>query len=128
MRPRYLLAVLAAALLGLGSASAAEACQCGGCPPTACGTTSAVTPGTGVLAVRTTGQRGPLLAYDVATGRHRFSLPAGVLAAGGMRFVASRGTADRKGTLVQSFDARTGRLLERWRHAGRNWFVGSSRL
>ena len=74
--------------------------------------------------MRTTGQRGPLLAYDVATGRHRFSLPAGVLAAGGMRFVASRGTADRKGTLVQSFDARTGRLLERWRHAGRNWFVG----
>jgi hypothetical protein len=107
MRPRYSLAVLAAALLGLGSASAAEACQCGGCPPATCGAT--VEPGSAVLALRPTGPRGPLVAYDVASAHAVFALPAGVASADGTRYVAAVRRRDR--TLLRMYDARTGRYL-----------------
>src|SRR4051794_41821380 len=83
MRSRFSLLVLAGALLGLGSASAAEACQCGGCPPTACEPTTGTT--SGALAVRPAGPRGPLLSYGVSNGRLRFTLPAGVASAEGRR-------------------------------------------
>ena len=107
MRPRSPLPVLAVALLGLGSPSAAEACQCGGPPPTASEPTSASA--SGVLAVRTTGPRGPLVAYGFRTGRVRFALPAGVASADGTRYVAA--TRRHAATKLRIFDARDGTYL-----------------
>ena len=107
MLRRSPLLVLAVALLALASASAAEACQCGGCPPTACEPTSGSA--SGVLAVRASGPRGPLLAYDLTNGKVRFALPAGIASADGRRYVVAK---RRPGTTtLRLYDARPGRYL-----------------
>jgi hypothetical protein len=120
MRPRLTLLVLAAALLGLGSASAASACQCGGCPPTACEPTSGS--GSGSLAVRPAGPRGPLLSYAVGDGLLRFALPPGIAAADGRRYVTVARRHGRTSLLV--LDARTGRGIGARTVAG-GWNLGS---
>jgi len=114
MRPRPLLAVLAFAVLGLGAASAAEACQCGGCPPTACGPTSSASGA--VLALRPTGPRGALVAYGVTSGRVRFTLPSGIASADGRRHVAA--FRRRNSTTLRLYDLRSGRYLGLRRVAG----------
>ena len=107
MCPRSALLVLAVAVLGLGSPSAAEACQCGGTPPTTSEPTS--TSASGILAIRPSGPRGALVAYDVRSGRVRFTLPAGVASADGRRYVAA--TRRPNGTTLRNYDAHTGRYL-----------------
>lgn len=119
MRSRLSFLVLAGALIGLGSASAARACQCGGCPPTACESTSGAASGS--LAVRPAGPRGPLLSYAIGDGRLRFALPAGVASADGRRYVtAARG---RGRTALRILDARTGRGIGARTVAG-GWNLG----
>lgn len=115
------LAALALMLFPVAAPMADAACDCGGCPPTSCGTTS--TTGAGILAVRSFGQRGPLTAYAVANGRRRFSLPPGILSANGRRYVALRATG-RRSAVVRTFDARTGRVLRTWRVGRGRWFLG----
>jgi hypothetical protein len=119
MRPRTPLLVLAASLLGLGSASAAEACQCAGAPPAASEPTSSSE--SGVLAVRSAGPRGPLVAYDLQTGRVRFAIPAGVASADGRRYVVAVRWRER--TLLHRYDARAGRYLGT-RSVGGGWNLG----
>jgi hypothetical protein len=119
MHPRPLLVVLATALLGLGSASAAGACQCGGCPPAVCGATTG--PGASILALRAAGPRGPLVAYDVGSAHVVFTLPAGVASADGRRYVAAVRRHDR--TLLRLYDARTGRYVGP-RLVGGGWNLG----
>src|SRR5262249_22851845 len=70
------------------AAPSAEACDCGGCTPVSCGTTSAAAPG-GLLQVRPAGQRGPLQAFDVAARRRRLSLPPGLASPHGRRYFAA---------------------------------------
>jgi SAM-dependent methyltransferase len=119
MHPRPLLVLLAAALLGLGSASAAEACQCGGCPPAACGATAA--PGAASLTLRPAGPRGPLVAYDVRSAHAVYSLPPGLASADGRRYVVSLRRPGR--TLLHVYDARTGRYRAA-RHVHGGWNAG----
>ncbi len=102
---RLVLAV--SALAALVTAPGAFPCQCGGCPPSSCGTTSSAAPGSGLLTVRTLGPRGSLDAFDVATGRRRFSLPAGVASADGTRYVTSTRSGNR--TWLRVYDARRAR-------------------
>jgi hypothetical protein len=111
--------VLAAALLGLGAPSAAAACQCGGPPPETYEPTSTIAGG--VLAVRSWGLRGPLVAYDLRNGRKRFALPAGVASADGRRYVVA--VRRRHGTTLRLYDPRTGRRLDTRRIAG-GWNLG----
>jgi DNA-binding beta-propeller fold protein YncE len=119
MRRRLTLLVLAASLLGLGSASAASACQCAGCPPTACGPTAGS--GAGSLAVRPSGPRGPLVSYAVGDGQIRFALPAGVASADGRRYVTAVRRHER--TTLGIFDARTATAIGARTVAG-GWNLG----
>jgi DNA-binding beta-propeller fold protein YncE len=100
------LAFLVCALpLALGAAARAD-----GCSPENCGTQSVALPGSRTLLVRPNGTQGPLVAYDLATGKRRFRLPPGMLSSNGRRFVA---TVPRNGpeTTLARYDARSGRLL-----------------
>jgi hypothetical protein len=120
MRSRSLLIVVATALLGLGSTSVAHACQCEGIPPEVSEPTSASVPG--LLAVRSFGPRGSLVAYDVASGRLQFALPAGIASANGSRYVvAVRG---RGRTTLRLYSARSGRYLGARSRAG-GWNLGA---
>jgi hypothetical protein len=120
MHPRLSPIVLAVALLGLGAPAAAEACQCGGTPPEVSEPTSTSAPG--LLAVRASGPRGPLVAYDLRNGRVRFALPAGIASADGTRYVVSlRG---RRSTSLRLYDARAGRYLGS-RSVGGGWNLGA---
>jgi hypothetical protein len=101
----------------------AQACDCGGCPPTSCGTTSSAAPGSGLLSVRTAGQRGPLQAYDVRSGRRRFALPPGILSADGRLYVSVR-TVPRHGSVVRLYDAHTGRPVGGFRYDRKGYFLG----
>ena len=94
-------------LASLAAVPSAQACDCGGCPPATCGTTSVEAPGSGLLFVRPTGQRGPLQAFDASTGHRRFSLPPGAVSANGKRYFA----LVRRTTALRAYDARTGRVL-----------------
>ena len=97
----------------------AQACDCGGCAPVSCGTTSAAAPG-GLLQVRPIGQRGPLQAFDVATGSRRFSLPPGLASANGRRYFAAVG----RYSALRGYDAHTGRALFTSRVIRRGtWYV-----
>ena len=119
MHPRLLLLVLAAAVLGLGAPSAAEACQCGGPPPETYEPTSTIAGG--VLAVRSWGLRGPLVAYDLRRGSKRFALPAGIASADGRRYVVS--VRRRHSTALRLYDPRSGRYLG-VRRVGGGWSLG----
>jgi len=107
------------ALAGVAAVPSAQACDCGGCPPATCGTTCVEAPESGLLFVRPAGQRGPLQAFDVATGRRRFSLPPGIVSANGKRYFASV----NRMKAVRAYDARTGRTLFTWSHPRTGAFV-----
>ena len=109
-------------LLVLLPASAALA---DGCPPTTCGTTSVVQPGSRVLVMRPSGQSGPALGYDLVARRWRFSLPSGMLSADGTTFVSARSSQGRAFTEVVRYDARTGRARSRWSVGGRRMGVSA---
>lgn len=117
---RLVLAVLSVA--ALAAVPSAEACDCGGCPPVSCGTTSTSGGDTGPLFVRNFGQTGQLEVFSAATGRHRFTLAPGRVSANGARYF----TAERRGrtTAIRAFDPRGGRLLRAWRHPGPAWRIG----
>lgn len=100
-------ALVVLTLACVAAVPSAQACDCGGCPPATCGTTSVEASGSGLLFVRPSGQRGPLQAFDVATGKHRFSLPPGVVSANGRRYFA----AVQRMRAVRGYDAGTGRVL-----------------
>jgi hypothetical protein len=70
-------------------------------PPTP---VSAAQPG-GVFFARPQGEAGPLIAYDMATGAIRFSLPAGMLSADSQHFLAAKTGA---GTQLLGYDLTTG--------------------
>jgi hypothetical protein len=115
--------VLAAfSIVTLVAAPGAFPCDCGGCPPSSCGTTAVAPPGSGLLLVRNSGQSGPAEAFDVSTGRHRFSLPAGVVSANGRRFFSS--LRERGTIVIRAYDGRRGRLLHAWRQPG--WHVAGT--
>jgi hypothetical protein len=94
------------ALAFAAAVPSAQACDCGGCAPVSCGTTSTASPG-GLLQVRPAGQRGPLQAFDVAAGRRRFSLPPGLASANGRRYFAALPRLQG----LRAYDARTGEPL-----------------
>jgi hypothetical protein len=96
-----------------------------GCPPSTCGTTSSVVPGSRTLFVRPSGQQGPLHAFDLSTGKRTFSLPSGLLSADGRVFV-SWARAKAKRTTIARFDARTGNLVRASSVPGRWQVVGLS--
>jgi hypothetical protein len=110
------------ALAGVAAVPSAQACDCGGCPPVTCGTTSVEAPGSGLLFVRPSGQRGPLQAFDAATGHRRFSLPSGIASANGTRYFAPV----QRMTALRAYDARTGRVLFTWGHRGGSFVGGVS--
>jgi hypothetical protein len=103
---------------------AAYACYCGGCPPSSCGTSSEAIPGSGLLFVHSSGQRGPLDVYGARYGHARFSLPAGILSANGSRFLA--GQPKGSGTSYRLFDARDGHVLATWSRTRRPTVAGVS--
>src|SRR5207237_9907575 len=105
--PMFRSALIVLALAGVAAVPGAQACDCGGCPPVSCGTTSSTADGSGLLFVRPGGQRGPLRAFDVASGRQRFSLPSGIASADGRRYFAP--LAGYAG--LRAYDARTGKVL-----------------
>jgi hypothetical protein len=59
----------------------------------------------GVFFARPQGETGPLIAYDMATGAIRFSLPAGRLSADSQHYLAARAGA---GTQLLGYDSTTG--------------------
>jgi hypothetical protein len=109
-------------LLALLPTSAALA---DGCPPTACGTTSVIQPGSRVLVMRPSGQSGPALGYDLVARRWRFSFPSGMLSADGTTFVSAWSSQGRAFTEVVRYDARTGRARSRWSVGGRRMGVSA---
>jgi outer membrane protein assembly factor BamB len=112
---------LASALVMLTLATApASAVPCG---PTTCAPLSSAVAGSRVLLVRPQGQSGPLVVYDLATGRVKASLPDGILSADGRRFV--RTTNGIQSTRVIRFDARTGSRLGSVRLGEWNLKVGA---
>jgi hypothetical protein len=108
------------ALLALLPTSAALA---DGCPPTTCGSTSVVRPGSRVLVLRPHGQSGPALGYDLVARKWRFSLPSGMLSADGTTFASARSRQGRAFTEVLRYDAETGRVRSRRPVGGRRMGV-----
>jgi hypothetical protein len=99
-----------------------------GCPPSSCGTTSVAPPGSPVTLIRSGGQQGTAVGYDLTTGARRFALPRGVLAANGRAFVSARILKITRGgmrTIVSRYDARTGRLRSGTALPGK-WYVGGA--
>ncbi|HZC28228.1 MAG TPA: hypothetical protein VE269_00695, partial [Gaiellaceae bacterium] len=116
---------LAVTLLSLAAAAvvpSAQACDCGGCPPTSCGTSSSASPGGNLLFLRGYGQHGPLKAIDTASGRQRFALPPGIASADGRVYVSATQRAHRY-TVVRTYDGRTGRPLRARPYRGGGWSV-----
>ena len=73
-----------------------------------------------VFFARPKGDQGPAIAYDLATGRERFNLPSGILAADGSAFAAADGT-HVSGTTFTLFDAHTGDKTLTMPLAGKWW-------
>jgi hypothetical protein len=71
------------------------------------------------------GGLGPLLGYDVSSGRQSFALPAGFATANGRLFYAARPTG--AGTELRRYDRRTGQLLGSRTYRGR-WALGGVSL
>jgi len=74
--------------------------------------------------VRPSGTIGPLRAYDLATGRQRFSIEPGMLSADGSRFFGAS-VAGRRTTIAR-FDTRSGGLVGTWPAFGQWWLGGIS--
>jgi len=104
--PRLFVPLAAAALVVLALAAGASSVPCG---PTTCAPLSSTVAGSRTLGVRPHGLTGPLVVYDLATGRMVARLPAGVLSADGRRYVASSNAGLR--TRVTRYDAVTARRL-----------------
>ena len=83
-----------------------------GCTPSTCGTMSGTLPGGSILAVRTGGQMGRLLAYDLRRGAKAFALPPGMLAADGRHFFTVR--AGKTETTLGSYDPQSGAKRNVW--------------
>ena len=83
-----------------------------GCTPSTCGTMSGTLPGGSILAVRTGGQTGRLLAYDLRRGAKAFALPAGMLAADGRHFFTVR--AGKTETRLGAYDPQSGARRNVW--------------
>ena len=81
-----------------------------GCPPETCGMQSTAVPGSPVVALR---PAGTLDAYDVRSGRLRYSLPWATPSADGR--VAWMPENARRVTVLKRYDAESGRLVRRWR-------------
>lgn len=116
------LAVTLLSLAAVAVVPSAQACDCGGCPPTSCGTSSSASPGGNLLFLRGYGQRGPLTAIDTASGRRRFALPPGIASANGRVYVSATQRAHRF-TVVQTYDGRTGGVLRARTYPGGGWTV-----
>jgi hypothetical protein len=110
--------------LVLVPAAAASARTADGCPPSSCGAQSFTAAGSRLLYVRTSGAIGPLLAYDLATGKRRFALGRGLLSADGSRFFGARMAAGR--TTITRYETTAGRRVGRWSVSGRWWPAGIS--
>jgi hypothetical protein len=112
------------ALLALAALPATASARADGCPPSSCGAQSVTFSGSRLLYVRTSGTIGPLDAYDLRTGKLRFALQRGLLAANGSRFYsASNGLTH---TTIVRYGTTTGRLLGGWAIRGRWWLGGIS--
>jgi hypothetical protein len=93
------------ALLALLACVPVATAHADGCPISECATSGSPLPGSRLLAYRPVGQQGPLVAYDVVSGKRRFRLPPGILSANGRAFVAlGNGELER-------YDPHTGRFL-----------------
>jgi hypothetical protein len=118
------LALTLLSLAALAAVPSAQACDCGGCPPTSCGTSSSAPSGGGLLLLRAYGQRGPLSAIDTGNGREAFALPPGVASADGRVYVAAT-QRPRRFTTVRAYNARTGRRLSTHTYLGGGWAVAA---
>jgi Tol biopolymer transport system component len=118
------LAVTLLSFAAVAVVPSAQACDCGGCPPTSCGTSSSASPGGNLLFLRGFGQRGPLTAIDTGSGRQRFALPPGIVSADGRVFVSAVQRAHRF-TVVRTYDGRTGRPLRARTYRGGGWTLAS---
>jgi hypothetical protein len=116
------LALTLLCLATLAAVPSAQACDCGGCPPTSCGTSSTAAPDGGLLFLRAYGRRGPLAAIDMTTARQAFALPPGVASADGRFYVAATQRGHRF-TTVRTYDARSGRPLRSHTYRGAGWSV-----
>jgi outer membrane protein assembly factor BamB len=116
------LAVTLLSLAAVAVVPSAQACDCGGCPPTSCGPSSSASAGGNLLFLRNFGQRGPLTAIDTANGRQRFALPPGIASADGRVYISAIQRA-HKFTVVRRYDARSGRLLRARTNRGGGWAV-----
>jgi YVTN family beta-propeller protein len=104
-----MLRILPFALVALIAVSGAQG---DGCTPSTCGTMSGTLPGGSILAVRTGGQTGRLLAYDLRRGAKAFALPPGMLAADGRHFFTVR--AGKTETTLGSYDPQSGAKRNTW--------------
>ena len=95
---------------------AAPGVRADGCPAPCSGQSSSP-PGTKFLYVQPKGASGPVVAYDTASGRRAFSLPAGVSSADGRWHVAA--TPAREGTTLVRFALKSGTLVNASRVPGR---------
>jgi hypothetical protein len=116
------LAVTLLSLAAVAIVPSAEACDCGGCPPSSCGTSSSAPRGSGLLFLRSFGQRGPLTAIDISNGHSRFSLPPGIASANGRLYISAVRHAHGS-TTVRAYDARSGRALRSGAYRGGGWTV-----
>src|SRR5438045_7812363 len=101
--PRALVLVVSAAVVVALPGARVSAAPCG---PTTCAPLSSSVAGSKTLFVRPRGQSGPLVAYDLASGRVTTRLPDGVLSADGRRFVTT--VSGVQSTRVLSRDTKTG--------------------
>jgi hypothetical protein len=103
----------------------APAAQADGCPPSTCGTSGSAEPGSRYLTLRTNGQAGPLVLYDVVARRQHVSLPRGLASADGRTFVSAR-TLDKKATLLTRYALPSGRVIATLRLPGVQWLSAIS--
>ena len=103
----------------------APAAYADGCLPASCGTSSSTVPGSRYLALRTDGQTGPLVLYDVVAGRRHASLPNGFAAANGRAFVSAR-TLGPTATRVTRYALPSARAVAMRILPGRQWLAAVS--
>jgi hypothetical protein len=101
------------------------AAQADGCLPSSCGTSSTAVPGSRYLTLRTDGQTGPLVLYDVVAGRRHVSLPRGLASADGRTFVTTR-TLGPGATRLTRYALPSGRVVATGLLPGRQWLVAVS--
>ncbi len=111
--------IVSFALLAL-AAGTASGVPCG---PSTCASLSTAVTGSKVLVVRPHGQLGPLVAYNLATGRLAARLPAGLLSADGRRYVTAANVG--LSTRLTRFNVATGARLGSLRVGTRNLKVGA---